>query len=394
MGRVRISWDGIGLAVGVLLVLLVGGLEAAHPLGLSLSRLTGGLLTLDLLIRAGIFTVVLVGLNLLMGYAGQVSLGQAAFYGMGAFCSAILTVRARALGIPSALSEAWWWPWAVMAMGAVGVGLLAYRIGRPVLRLRGHYLAMATLGLGIAVYILLRENLGLSHLDLTGGFDGIQGIPRLRLGGLVLWPAWRYFLLVWSFAFGAILLGRNVVRSRVGRALRAIHGSEMAAESVGVEALGFVEVAREEDRIYLGGLEERDRYSLILRKAEAPGVTHIAFRVADPGDLDRLADLYQAAGCPIRWLAPEEEEAGQGRALRVQDPSGLPVEFFHQIAQRERLLQRFDRYRGVHIMRLDHFNCQVPNVQEAYDWWTGRLGFYCIPGSRRPRRWSTSSPGR
>lgn len=236
MGRVWRCWDGIGLAVGVLLMVLVGGLEAAHPLGLSLPRLTGGLLTLDLLIRAGIFTVVLVGLNLLMGYAGQVSLGQAAFYGMGAFCSAILTVRARALGIPSALSEAWWWPWAVMAVGAVGVGLLAYGIGRPVLRLRGHYLAMATLGLGIAVYILLRENLGLSHLNLTGGFDGIQGIPRLRLGGLVLWPAWRYFLLVWTFAFGAILLGRNVVCSRVGRALRAIHGSEMAAESVGVEA--------------------------------------------------------------------------------------------------------------------------------------------------------------
>ncbi|MER3468845.1 MAG: hypothetical protein C4314_02335, partial [Thermoflexus sp.] len=116
--RVWRCWDGIGLAVGVLLVVLVGGLEAAHPLGLSLPRLTGGLLTLDLLIRAGIFTVVLVGLNLLMGYAGQVSLGQAAFYGMGAFCSAILTVRARALGIPSALSEAWWWPWAVMAVGA------------------------------------------------------------------------------------------------------------------------------------------------------------------------------------------------------------------------------------------------------------------------------------
>ncbi len=159
-----------------------------------------------------------------------------------------------------------------------------------------------------------------------------------------------------------------------------------------VEALGFVEVAREKDRLYLGGLEERDRYSLILKKADSPGVTHLAFRVADPADLDRLADLYARAGCPIRWLAPEEEEAGQGRALRVQDPTGLPIEFFHEIARRERLLQRFDLYRGAHIMRLDHFNCQVPNVQEAYDWWAGKLGFYCseytVTDEDPPRLWA------
>ncbi len=159
-----------------------------------------------------------------------------------------------------------------------------------------------------------------------------------------------------------------------------------------VEALGFLEIAREKDRIYLGGLEERDRYSLILRKAESPGVTHLAFRVADPEDLDRLAVLYEAAGCPVRWLAPDEEEAGRGRALRVQDPAGLPIEFFHEIAQRERLLQRFDLYRGAHIMRLDHFNCQVPNVQEAYDWWTGKLGFYCseytVTDEDPPRLWA------
>ncbi|GBD08728.1 Manganese-dependent 2,3-dihydroxybiphenyl 1,2-dioxygenase [Candidatus Thermoflexus japonica] len=159
-----------------------------------------------------------------------------------------------------------------------------------------------------------------------------------------------------------------------------------------VEALGFVEVAREKDRLYLGGLEERDRYSLILRKGDSPGVTHLAFRVADPADLDRLADLYARAGCPIRWLAPEEEETGQGRALRVQDPTGLPIEFFHEIARRERLLQRFDLYRGAHIMRLDHFNCQVPNVQEAYDWWAGKLGFYCseytVTDEEPPRLWA------
>ncbi|MCS6965117.1 branched-chain amino acid ABC transporter permease [Thermoflexus sp.] len=235
MRRTAFSPNFFGFAIGIPLILVIGALEAFRPLGLSLPALTGGLLTLDTMIRVGLFTIILVGLNLLMGYAGQASLGQAAFYGMGAFFSAILTVQARLLGLPLALTAAWWWPWLVMFVGALLVGLTAYGIGRPILRLRGHYLAMATLGLGIVIYILLRENLGLSHLNLTGGFDGIQGIPRLRMGELVLWPAWRYFFLVWLFAFGAIALGLRVVHSRVGRALRAIHGSEMAAESVGVE---------------------------------------------------------------------------------------------------------------------------------------------------------------
>jgi branched-chain amino acid transport system permease protein len=180
--------------------------------------------------------VILVGLNLLMGYAGQVSLGQAAFYGMGAFFSAILTVRAPALGIPPAIAGSWWWPWVLMAAGMVLVGGLAYAIGLVILRLRGHYLAMATLGLGIVVYIVLRENLGLPRLNLTGGFDGVFGIPRLRLGPWVVWPASRYYFLVWAVALGTVAVGLNIVDSRVGRALRAIHGAEGAAECLGIAA--------------------------------------------------------------------------------------------------------------------------------------------------------------
>ncbi len=160
-----------------------------------------------------------------------------------------------------------------------------------------------------------------------------------------------------------------------------------------VEALGFVETARDRDRIYLGGLEERDLYSLTLRKAESPGVTHLAFRVAAPEDLDRLAELYAAQGCPIRWLEPEAEEAGQGRALRVQDVSGLPLEFFCQMHQRPWLLQRFDQYRGAMPMRLDHFNCQVPDVEAAAGWWQERLGFWCseytVTEAEPPRLWAS-----
>ena len=221
-------------AGAVAVVLVVGWVELSRPGGMSTARLSGGLLTVDLLIRAGIFTVILVGLNLLMGYAGQVSLGQAAFYGMGAYFSAILTVKAGALGIPAVMARAWWWPWLVMGGAAVLVGGVSFLIGYGILRLRGHYLAMATLGLGIMVYIVLRENLGVPQLNLTGGFDGIVDIPRLRLGAFPLWPEPRYFFLVWAVALAAVVVGVNVVHSPVGRALRAIHGSEAAAESVGV----------------------------------------------------------------------------------------------------------------------------------------------------------------
>lgn len=226
------SW-GLTWVAAAAVVAAVGLWDLAQP-G-ALARLSGGLVSTDLLIRTGLFTIVLVGLNLLMGYAGQASLGQAAFYGMGAFASAILTVRARVLGIPAPVAEAWWWPWVVMAGAALVVGTFALAVGLAILRLRGHYLAMATLGLGVIVYTVLRENLGMPHLNLTGGFDGIVGVPRLRLGGAQLWPLQVYYFVVWTAALAAVALGLNVVHSPVGRALRALHGSELAAESVGVD---------------------------------------------------------------------------------------------------------------------------------------------------------------
>lgn len=228
------SRDLIGYLVLVVLLGLTGWIEIVQPGGLALPKLTGGLLTLDMLTRVGLFTIVLVGLNLLMGYAGQVSLGQAAFYGMGAFFSAVLTTRAAALGVPAALSQEWWWAWLVMFAGMILTGACAYVIGLPILRLRGHYLAMATLGIGVVVYVLLKENLAVPQLNLTGGFDGLHSIPRLRIGEFVIWPVARYFVLVWIFTFSVIALGLNIVNSRYGRVMRAIHSSQSAAESVGV----------------------------------------------------------------------------------------------------------------------------------------------------------------
>ncbi len=221
----------VGLAVLIVLVIGIGWLEIARPMGFRFRDLSGGLVTFDTLIRIGILTIVVVGLNLLMGYAGQISLGQAAFYGLGAYVSAILTTLATRHDVLPVVSRTWWWPWLAILAGMALTGGFAYLIGKPILRLRGNYLAMATLGVGIVLYALFREG-----ESLTGGSDGISGIPRLSIGNQFdLWPMERYYFLVWAVAISVIAVALNVVNSRVGRALRAIHGSEVAAQVSGVD---------------------------------------------------------------------------------------------------------------------------------------------------------------
>jgi branched-chain amino acid transport system permease protein len=209
----------------------IGWVEIARPLGFRFRDFTGGLVTFDTLIRIGILTIVVVGLNLLMGYAGQVSLGQAAFYGLGAYVSAILTTLAIRHDVLSVVSRTWWWPWLAIVVGMILTGSFALLIGKPILRLRGNYLAMATLGVGLVMYTLFREG---EHI--TGGSDGISGIPRLTIGNdFAFWPMERYYFLVWAAAIVVIIISLNIVNSRVGRALRAIHGSEVAASVAGVD---------------------------------------------------------------------------------------------------------------------------------------------------------------
>ena len=140
-----------------------------------------------------------------------------------------------------------------------------------------------------------------------------------------------------------------------------------------VELLGFVETAGDRDRLYLRGYEARDHHSLVLRRAASPGAGHMTYRVASEDDLVRLEHLAARGDLPARWV----EEPYQGRALRIQDPSGLPVEFVHRIDPVECLLQRYDLYRGAHVMRLDHFNCQVPDVAAPARWYQKELGFAC-----------------
>jgi len=224
----------LGVVVLMVLIGAIGWVESAQPFGIRFRDFTGGMVTFDTLIRIGILTIVLVGLNLLMGYAGQISLGQAAFYGIGAYVSAIMTTLASRHGVLPGVSRSWWWPWLAIVVGMVITGGFAYLIGRPILRLRGNYLAMATLGLGIILYILFREGEG-----FTGGNDGIAGIPRLAIGSFKIWPIQRYYFLVWAAALVVIIISLNIVNSRVGRALRSIHGSEVAANTMGVDTAQY-----------------------------------------------------------------------------------------------------------------------------------------------------------
>jgi branched-chain amino acid transport system permease protein len=187
-------------------------------LGVALTRLTvANDYYFTLLNIIGINTLLVVGLNLLLGYAGQISLGHAAFFGLGAYTTGILTAT---YGVN---------PWLALPAGLVVAGAAAFLVGVPALKLRGYYLGMATLGFGIIVYIFFNQ-----AQHLTGGPSGLSGIPNLSLFGFALNTPERLFLLIWPVLGVIFLVSANLVNSRLGRALRALHDSEAAAQSLGV----------------------------------------------------------------------------------------------------------------------------------------------------------------
>ncbi|PKN52995.1 MAG: branched-chain amino acid ABC transporter permease [Deltaproteobacteria bacterium HGW-Deltaproteobacteria-13] len=174
---------------------------------------------LNVFVFVGINTMLAIGLNLLLGYAGQISLGHAAFFGMGAYISGIITAR-----FPVD-------PFLVMILAATIAGALAFVIGSPILKLKGHYLAMATMGFGIIMYIIFNET-----VDWTGGPSGLSGIPNLHIGSLIFDNDLNNYYLVWLSTLAVMLLSINLSQSRIGRALRAINDSEVAARVMGVNA--------------------------------------------------------------------------------------------------------------------------------------------------------------
>lgn len=173
---------------------------------------------LGLLNLIGLQVIVVLGLNLFIGFAGQISLGHAAFFGLGAYGSALLTTT-NLLG-----------PWSALVLTALAVALLAFLLGWPILRLHGHYLAMATLGFNYVFHIILVE-----WDRITGGPSGLMGIPPLTLWGLSLEGDRRFYYLVWTVALLAITLALNLLRSGVGRGLAALAQDEIAAACLGVD---------------------------------------------------------------------------------------------------------------------------------------------------------------
>lgn len=171
---------------------------------------------LSIYVFIGLATMVVVGLSLLMGFAGQVSLGQASFYAIGAYAAAILSRD----GLPTVLG---------LAAAPLAAAAVAGVIGIPLLRLRGHYLAFAMLAFQLIVLVVIGE-----AKSVTGGDIGFYSIPPLNLFGLELDTNLQYAYLAWLLTAGVLLVAANIVRSRPGRALRALATSEAAAAACGV----------------------------------------------------------------------------------------------------------------------------------------------------------------
>lgn len=170
------------------------------------------------LIIIGLYAIVVQGLGILMGYAGQVSFGHAAFFGLGGYTAAILTTRFH-------------WPTLLALLASIILpGIIAGLIGRQTLRLRELYLALATLGFGILVHIFFVEGGG-----LTGGPSGISGIPNFSIGSIEFDSDQKFFLLVWVILLLLLVGIYNLIHSRTGRALCSIRESEYAAENAGID---------------------------------------------------------------------------------------------------------------------------------------------------------------
>ncbi|MDN7811482.1 branched-chain amino acid ABC transporter ATP-binding protein/permease [Burkholderia gladioli] len=164
----------------------------------------------------GLYSIVAIGLVLLTGVGGMTSFGQAAFVGIGAYATALLSTG---YGLS---------PWLGLIAGVIVTAVVALVLGAVTMRLSGHFLPLGTIAWGLALFYLF------GNLDLLGKYDGINGIPALRVFGITLDTGRSLYYLIWLVVIAAIVSVRNLLNSRPGRAIRALRGGGVMAEAMGV----------------------------------------------------------------------------------------------------------------------------------------------------------------
>lgn len=177
---------------------------------------------ISVMVITAFHTILAVSLNLLMGYAGQISIGHGAFYGLGAYVSGILSVK---YGLS---------PFISIIISTASVSLIAFIIGLPTLRLKGHYLAMGTLGIALIVYVIINNS-----VELTGGPSGLPQIPKFAVGNFILDSDISYYYFSWSITLAIIFLLLNLVYSGIGRMLLSVNMSEIASKTLGIQTFNL-----------------------------------------------------------------------------------------------------------------------------------------------------------
>jgi len=177
---------------------------------------------IDIFITMGIFFIMLMGLDLFIGYSGQLSLGHNGFFALGAYASAMLTVKMGSS------------PWLAMITGIIASSFVGLILTAPFIRLKGFYLALVTMAFGLIIH-----GMTLALPDITSGAAGISGVPKLRLGGIPLNTDFRYCLFVWALVIPIFWLCLNIIHSRIGRVFRAIRDDELAGQTTGIDTTKY-----------------------------------------------------------------------------------------------------------------------------------------------------------
>lgn len=194
-----------------------------------------GKYSIFLLSLLAIYALVSLGLNLLMGYTGQIAAGHAGFLAIGAYVTAIFTANFEWVPCPI-----------ILLVAGIISGLIGFLLGIPILRLKGFYIAMATLAFGVVVSEII-----LQWSSVTGGDDGFS-VPTARIGGLVFDSDFKLFYLIIPVTILMTLLARNLVSGYIGRAFIALRESEIAAQTIGVDLAKYKTIAFAVSAFYTG----------------------------------------------------------------------------------------------------------------------------------------------